>query len=577
MVTTETGVRTREWILGATAGELDRLFHGNAEQALAEVLDNARLSGAGQVRIRTTPSTLTIEDDGCGIERPEVILTCGESGWKNPDAHCDGIGMYALCGREPEIATMIADGCGWQVRLQTKHFRGEADAEIQPFHSVPEGPRDPTLWPHGTRVTFHYPRTIFRDRAVERAVRHLPLNVSIDGEPAEHVDPLATCCYAHGFEKMQIGIERSVDAHGKGTFHFHSQTIEDRRLPRGRCGNTYWTVRIDAREAVGLRRALPTRARIEENAFYNALLRCAEKVLYTAMARADDIEPNHATWRRAKAYGVQLGAPKARLETWRPDVADTSGEYEKRDAGPMIDLDGTEVLVFGAFEPGDEQVIARAIARTGKSDLKLVRANPDRAGFEWYDQLRRLVGYGARICADGDRRRGTITRPGSPGDEYTNERVDEISMWLEISDPRALGTDRETSYVPVETDLVIINPKVHAAPKSLGIKLLASSKASLATLRDLIAKTCFRVPADAVAQAGEGRLEFEFDAEKVAAALTREKSEALARALAKIAEREIGPLVGRNSKVTIQFCDDGANVRVDDDSCNSSADDGSTR
>ena len=569
MGTSDTGVTIRARMLAGTARKLDRFFHTNAEQALAEVVDNARRSGAKGVRIWTAPSTLTIEDDGCGIARPEVILNCGESGWKKPVGQCDGVGMYALCGREPEIATMIADGCGWKVRLQNEHFKGESEAKVEPFYNVPEGPRDPTLWPHGTRVTFHYPRTIFRDRAVESAVRHLPMSVWIDGEPVEYVDPLAGCCYAQGFEGAQIGIERNVERHCEGTFHFHAQTIEDRRLPRARCGETCWTVRIDARGADGLRRPLPGRATIEENALYNALLRCAEQVLYTAMARDDDSEPNHATWRRAKDCGIEIAAPKPRLETWRPDVADASGEYEKREAGPMIDLDGSEVLVFGAFEPGDEQVIARAIAQTGKDDLKLVRANPDRAGFEWYDHLRRLVGYGAGISADGGRRRRTITRPGSPGDEYTNERVDEISMWLEIRDPRALGTERETTYVPVETDLLIINPKVRAAPESLGIKLLASSKASLETLRDLIAKTCFRVPA------GDGRLQFEIDAEKVADGLTNGKSEALTRALAKIAEREIGPLVGRNAKVTIRFADDGANVRVEDRD-NNGADDGAT-
>ena len=564
MKTRESAGTIRAQLYAGAAERMGRFFHASAEQALTEVLDNARLAGATRLRISTEPARLTIEDDGCGIARPELILSFGESGWKNPDGWCDGVGMYALSNRDAEIATVLGDGDGWRVRLQKEHFDGDAEARIEPFYNKPEGPRDETLWPHGTRVSFHYPRTIMRDHAVESAVRHLPMAVTIDGEPVEWRDPLAVCTYCDAYEGARIGIERHDGWHGDGKFHFHAQTIADRRLPRARCGTVSWIVRVDATEAGGLRRALPGRTRIEENETYKRLVRHAEQVLYTAMAREDDIEPNHTTWQRARDCGVEMQQPKPRLESWRPDVADTSGGYETREPAATVKLDGSEVLVFGAFEPGDEQVIARAVAQSGKDDLKLVRANPDRAGFEWYDRLRRLTGYGAGLVADGGKRRSNVTRPGMRNEDCENERVDEISMYLEITDPQARGTDREMTYVPVETDLLIMNPKVRATPCSLGIKLLATSRASMATLRDLMAKTCFRVPADGNGHAGDGRHQFEVDAEEVAQGLINGKSEALARALAKIAEREIGPLVGRNAKVTIRFADDGAKVRVED-------------
>ena len=557
MTTSDTAVTIRARMHAGTTKRMGRFLHTSAEQALAEVLDNARLAGAKRLRITTGAATLTIEDDGCGIARPELILSFGESGWKNPQECCDGIGIYALCGRDADIATRLEDGCGWRVRVGKEHFDGDAEAAVERL--------DDTLWPHGTRVTFHYPRTAIRDDVLERKVQHMQLTATIDGRAVEWRDPLAACSYCDAYEGARIGIERHAGWQGYGQFHFHTQTISDRRLPWARCGDLSWIARVDATEADGLRRALPGRARIEENASYDGLVRHAEQVLYTAMALEDGIEPDHTTWQRARDCGVEMPVPEPRLETWRPDVAEKSSDYKTREPGAVINLDGSEVLVFGAFQPGDEQVIARAIAQTGKDDLRLVRANPDRAGFEWYDRLQRLTGYGAVIVADGRKRHRNVTRPGKRSDDCKNERVDEIRMYLEVTDPKALGTDRETTYVPVKTDLLITNPHVRATPDSLGIKLLTTSRADRATLRDLIARTCFQLPADGTTHAGDGRERFEVDAEKVADQLINGKSDTLARALAKIAEREIGPLVGRNAKVTIRFADDRANVRVEDD------------
>ena len=548
--------RTIRARMHADAGDrIGRLCQSSAEQTLAEVLDNARRAGAARLRITTGPSTLTIEDDGCGIARPEVLLSFGESGWKEPQG-CDGIGIYALSGRDARIATRAANTPGWCVRLDKEHFNGDAAAAVEPLD-------DDALRPHGTRVTFHYPRTAIRDRVVDDAVRHLRMAVTIDGRPVEWSDPLGHCCYVHRHEDVRIGVERRPREWRKfGEFHFHGRSISDRRLPRAGCGSFAWVTKIEVGDTSGLRRALPHRTRVEENQAYHDLLHQAEKVLYTAMARDDEAEPDHANWRRALQCGIDLPAPTARLETWRPEVADASGLYETREAGALIDLDGSEVLVFGAFEPGDEQVIARAVTRSPGVELKLVRENPERAGFEWYDNLKRLTGYGFEIVSEGGKRRRSFTRPGAPADDWVNEHVDEISMYLEITDPKARHTDGEKTYVPVDADLVMTNPEVRTTPDMLGIKLLGTSRAGAAQLRELMAKTCFRLPTDCEEEERRERLEAE--AEEIADVLVKGPNEALSRALAKIAEREIGPLVGPNASVTIRFADDGASVRVDE-------------
>ena len=143
--------------------------------------------------------------------------------------------------------------------------------------------------------------------------------------------------------------------------------------------------------------------------------------------------------------------------------------------------------------------------------------------------------------SEGGKRRRSFTRPGAPADDWENEHVDEISMYLEITDPKARHTDGEKTYVPVDADLVMTNPEVRTTPDMLGIKLLGTSSAGAALLRDLMAKTCFRLPMDCDDDHSEERRErLEAEAEEIADVLVKGPNEALSRALAKIAEREIG-------------------------------------
>ena len=86
-----------------------QFFDGTLAQALQEILQNARRSGATSVAItRDQANTrITVSDDGRGIGDPTALLAFGRSGWPKDlhgAEHPAGMGIFSLARRSPGYA-----------------------------------------------------------------------------------------------------------------------------------------------------------------------------------------------------------------------------------------------------------------------------------------------------------------------------------------------------------------------------------------------------------------------------------------------------------------------------------------
>ena len=98
----------------------DRLFTGSVEGRIIEILQNARRSGATEVRIANEKGFVTVEDNGSGIEDFQKLLDLGGSGWDEQiEAGEDpaGVGLFSLAPREVMIVSgdrkIVIDKDGW--------------------------------------------------------------------------------------------------------------------------------------------------------------------------------------------------------------------------------------------------------------------------------------------------------------------------------------------------------------------------------------------------------------------------------------------------------------------------------
>ena len=91
---------------GVSSAALDaavHFFNGSPTDVMRELFQNARRAGASRidVEIDDKNNTVSVTDDGSGIEDPAMLLTLGGSRWPQWVAHEHpaGMGSWATCPR----------------------------------------------------------------------------------------------------------------------------------------------------------------------------------------------------------------------------------------------------------------------------------------------------------------------------------------------------------------------------------------------------------------------------------------------------------------------------------------------
>ena len=186
-----------------------QFFDGTLAQALHEILQNARRSGATSVAITRDLANgrITVSDDGRGIGDPGTLLAFGRSGWPKDlrgAEHPAGMGIFSLARRSPRIRSRVGRRAPWSVQLGEDHFVGRAPATIA---ADPEWDRD-----HGTDVTLSVlpTDTGWTPGVIADAVRHYPIPVTVNGRRPEQSDFLEDAVRTETWRGLRVGVFHST-------------------------------------------------------------------------------------------------------------------------------------------------------------------------------------------------------------------------------------------------------------------------------------------------------------------------------------------------------------------------------
>lgn len=167
-------------------GELPRFFGGWAPM-LRELLQNAYRAGATRVEVRLAEggTSLTLTDDGRGLEHPGVLLAAGRTGWSQAVIEPAGLGAFSVLSPELVRAASFASR-GWRVRLEPERvLRGEA--------AVVERAATADAAGSGLRVALELRQIRTQPALVADLVRargRYPFEVALNGEALPRPEPV---------------------------------------------------------------------------------------------------------------------------------------------------------------------------------------------------------------------------------------------------------------------------------------------------------------------------------------------------------------------------------------------------
>ena len=411
-----------------------QFFDGTLAQALHEILQNARRSGATSVAIThdRAKRRITVSDDGRGIGDPRALLAFGGSGWPKAlrDAeHPAGMGVFSLARRSPRIRSRVAGRAAWSVQLGEDHFVGRAPAAVA---ADPGWDRD-----QGTDVTFSVlpTDTGWTPGVIADAVRHYPVPVSVNGRKPEQSDFLKDAVRTETWRGLRVGVFHATSpAWATPGINFHGLHVAVPDLPQvhalpgadADAPRTWWTL-ADVIDCPDLELTLPTRAAIVRTPFTAELVDEATRIIYRAIAAAGrGPRLGYDTRTRAAAAGIALPADPRHLTPWQPRNA--------RDAKPLErprhpDL-RYAVLVDDELDAAESQTLAW-VARESGTLGRYWETESGLRGYRWYDGLPRIIGVNVHMRS-GTRTHTSTRETRRDGEHPFRGAVDEIELELRV-------------------------------------------------------------------------------------------------------------------------------------------------
>ena len=564
--TIPSGATIRARVHDSALKRVTRFFASTLHDIFTETLQNARRAGATRVHVTVgtpvdqpddgapepseTPLTVTITDDGAGIEDPAVLLSFGENGWSDDlvaREDAAGMGILSLAHRGCRIASRSRTpdghvGHAWSVDLLPEHFTGQSDAQVRHDDTAP--------YPSGTAVQFQ--ATVSADMvrgAIASAARHYPLPVTFEGETLERQAFLDGAIHAESWNGLVFGVYRDrVRGYLEPDLNFFGLTVPVQMPMVETVHRGIWSVRADVADCPGLELQLPARREAVENAFLAEVREAARLAVYRAMAADSDPRPAFADWTRARDAGIDLAPPPPILRPWRPAIADIDDWRDPPKPAPA----GPDALVMACDpDPPEAQALWRAAERAGMAE-ELFEADKRLNGYGWYDRLDRVTGIDTEVT-DGDgktwplhefpvpERTGAAAAPLAP-------RPDAIRMAL------AIETSRGRSLtIVLPADLAFAGEAWDWVCHSLPL-VTADSALEPRRLAELLRFSFFSFSDDVDADSRENQAaRFDEEALHIATRLLCSEDSALELSIAETVRRELFWLVPRNRKVEISI------------------------
>ncbi|MFZ4747841.1 MAG: ATP-binding protein [Sphingomonas sp.] len=370
-------------------GKVTRLFNQTEADIATELLQNARRACATRVVVTTTQhshhsATLTIADNGHGIEDPTKLLRLGASGWDKETMRSEdpaGMGVFSLAGRRVRVTTRGTGSLGWSAVIEGADWTSGRDIEV---HGCVRS--------MGTTFTVEISAGRIDDacKAIAASARYYPIEVELNGIVLERLDFLDGAETIEEFDGLRIGVFNAPDRYGvfRSSINFHGLTVEH-KLPMVKeiASGNIWCTKIDIVDCPELQLTLPARKEIVATRFLEYLNRAVEEGIYGAIAKRGQHRLPYEDWCRAKVLGFDLAPAAEGLTGFVAITADPAlADYRER-----IIRTGNDLVVVATMGTADEQSLSRALAVSNNAmSERLVRAEARLAGYDWYDRLARV-------------------------------------------------------------------------------------------------------------------------------------------------------------------------------------------
>ena len=552
---------------------VSRFFNASVADAAAELIQNARRSGASRLDVATEAvpeaeacggTVVTVTDDGFGIADPAVLLSFGESGWDAATAKREdpaGMGVYALSKRGCVISSRpatagIAPMPGWRVELTPECFLGKQEARIVACGNAP--------LPNGTAITFHADQSGEGIRAAfSAAARYCPLAVTVNGEAVERKAFLDGALHVERWQGLAFGVFDSRFAgFNDSDLNFHGLTLSVRLPTVDTIDGGTWSVLGDVDACPELELVLPARREAVQTPFLAEMHKAARAAIYRAMRRADRIPAlSHNHFTAARKAGIDMPIAPAVLRPWRPGIADIDDWRDTPNPEPV--RPGTLVMAADT-ETQDQQCLWRAVEREGIAG-RLFEADKRLKGYDWYDALARVNGLRIDVTKAGvthplDALRAgdepSADVPTEPGLPDTLARPDAIQMHLKV-----LSWDGPPETIAVPADVAFVGEEGTWVEDAHPL-VTSDSDLQPSGLCQLLEAAYFSASDDPDADSHETqRRRFREDATHMAIKLLASEEEARKHTIAEAVWREILWVIPRDREVSIKVA--GGKVAVE--------------
>ena len=358
-----------------------------------ELLQNSRRAGSSRVDVTIDAGNrIKIADDGNGIADPEAILAFGLSQW-NPTTtdreNPAGMGLYSLARRkEVRIQSKSAYSDAWCVNLTPDHFVGRLPAPVETVNDYDR--------PHGTTIEF---TGNFSDEAmISQAARYYPLPVHVNGKPAPQVDFLKDALHTELWQGVRIGVYQSAIplTYGQsGLLNFHGTLVNRPHLPYVKAIQSCWSAKVDVIDCPRLDLTLPARQEIVQSPFADELREACRATIYRAiLLQPEPVDVPKIAQEDAANLGVNIPDATPKLEQWQSRSAETN--YYHVEPKPRLPIGDDSILMTLDMPPPDQQTLSRAAERNDTSQ-RLFEPNPQLQGYDWYDAMTKVTGYGITV------------------------------------------------------------------------------------------------------------------------------------------------------------------------------------
>ena len=384
-----------------TLSRVPRMFNATPTDTLNELFQNARRSGATRIDVIVRlhgPGNIyqvIVEDDGRGINDPQILLSYGENNWEKGLTEREdaaGMGFAALASLRCVVGSKTADGAEWTLSLYPDHFLGKEEAEVL---NVP--PEENSFSPSGTRVSYFIHASEHEiDRALSNAACYLPIDVWRRSEPAkdkydgkQHTQAfLKDAIHTETFRGVTIGVLNSSSGVEEDNLNFHGLVLRTHLPSNTSINGLHWKIACQIGNCPELELVLPARKEAVENDFLRDLRQAAQLAIFHAMSQHPNPQPSFSDWETARKLNINIPQPAPELIRWKPIAADWNTLGYPKHKTTAVDLDQA-ILVNKDLITPEAQVLWVA-ACEAKQEAFLFRQNEHLVGYDWYSKIDKM-------------------------------------------------------------------------------------------------------------------------------------------------------------------------------------------